>query len=293
MANRLNILIVFALLAVIALVASRNKPAPTKPIPAEQAKATSAPPATTWPDAIVPEGLPNLRIVDILYESPQVKVRYVNDGGDRVAADFVIELRSANGTTGTDYLYRAQVPPPGVVATSVGFSPGWKPGETLELAATIDAENRVAENDETDNTVTLTLGDPNRELTIDGRPDWRQDSGSWRGPDLITTDVGLNDNQLTVTIANQGSCSAEGTFDIQMGRPGYLNQSWIYDVCVPEPGEQITVSAHSTSPLYLREESLSVHIVLDPKNEVAEGREDNNRFLRVLGGESRLQEWKE
>jgi hypothetical protein len=179
MASRWNILVLCLLLGGIALWASRSSTKPA-PGPARQKVTVTQSPdsalptpsqTTTTPE---PEGdgkLPNLVVVDVIYEDPYLKVVYANQGGAHVSADFVISLSSDGKTFAGNTNYRNLVPTPGQRVVSGGFTPGLvglkpvlddiDPGphggfeEYLlqELRVTIDPEDRVREMDESDNTL--------------------------------------------------------------------------------------------------------------------------------------------
>ena len=307
MASRWNMVVLCLLLGGIGLWASRpGSESLLGPAPKVVHSSSSPQPVGSQsdppPERLGDGKLPNLVVVDVIYEDPYLKVVYANQGGAHVSADFVISLSSDGKTFAGNTNYRNLVPSPGQRVVSGGFTPGLvglKPADIdpgphggfeeywQELRVTIDPEDRVREMDESDNTLVCGV-----HIAADGsegyvqKQEWHVlqsvDGGSRssrtdHGPDLIVTYAMIAGGELTVTIANQGNEGSTEGFDANIFR-GQEVLGKLNSLTVPYPGEQSTTSL----PVPGLEPSDIVRIELDPANTVPEGREENNRYIRQL-----------
>lgn len=283
MANRWNLVVLSLLVAGIAVFFGRQRVEQPSPSPSLSAS-PAVPEAFTPPAASGPSELPNLVITDIFFEEPYFKVHYMNAGGANPSSDFQISWRSVKKTFKGNHFYRFQVPAPNDERSSGGLTVGLvgaQQGVPIEVTVEIDSENRVAESNESDNAKSVVLtpgvGGSNREKLKTVKPSYSVKPEHWKEVDLIVTDAQLADGAITVQYTNQGAATVDTDFEAQLGRRRGDKET-ISGLGVPAPGatQSFKVEVMGWEPTDI------VEIVLDPKDEVAEGRENNNTFYRQL-----------
>lgn len=301
MAHRWNLLALILLLAGIAMWyrgSAEGNPVEATATPTPARTEADAPGAASTTPATPPVGLSpppeedpplamregeevNLIIVDVRYDDPYIVVRYANNGAGTTAADFTISLQANGRTFGGNTNYRKQVPEPGVIRKSGGFTPGLvglqPDGHPAELVVTIDPEDRVREIDESDNTW-IGKVDIGRGSVEKGDPPPELAPRSTDGPDLIITNANLYDGNLTITLGNQGDQESTATYTLAVFRDGrqMLTKS---DLVVPAPRETFLLMDQPVPDL--RPSDL-IEVKIDTTNAVKEGREGNNIFIRQL-----------
>lgn len=295
MAHRWNVIALLLLLAGIAVwyrgSTPKKDPVPsTTTSPPAPASTPSAPPSPETLEKPEPSpvavlemrdgSLPNLTLVDVIFDEPYIKVLYANNAANGEAADFTIAL-SANGRTfDGNSNYRNVMPEAGVICTTGGFTPGLvglEPSMPTELLVTIDPDDRVRELDESDNTMRCRVDiGPGTVEKLDTPPqNSPPDSGRI---DLITTNAQLDEGKLTLTLANQGDEGSGATFTLAVLKDGREIHSMSNLGAPPPRGSALLMDLPLTD---LRPGDL-VEIRLDVNDEIQEAREGNNSYLRQL-----------